>query len=87
MVNYVERQFGKHDYLSIRNEWLDDMRGQRTGFKTQYTEHALGWGHWIGTTILFRPELRYEHAYQFPAYDNGTKKNQLMFASDMIFFF
>ncbi|HWZ44453.1 MAG TPA: outer membrane beta-barrel protein [Candidatus Saccharimonadales bacterium] len=87
VLNYVEKQFGKRDYLSIRNEWFDDQRGQRTGFQSHYTEHTIGWGHWIGTTILVRPELRFERSYQVPAYDNGTKKNQLMFASDVIVFF
>ena len=87
LVNYVEKEFSKHDYLSIRNEYFDDLRGQRTGFKSLYTEHAVGFGHWIGTTVLFRPELRYERSYDVPAYDNGTKKNLLMFASDVIFFF
>lgn len=95
VVNYVERQFGKRDYLTIRNEFFDDMQGQRTGTKTRYSEHLLGWGHWIGTTILLRPELRLEHSYDRPAYDSpclpcgapGTKKTQLTFASDAIFFF
>ena len=87
IVNYVEREFSKHDYLTIRNEYFDDIRGQRTGFKTRYTEHLLGWGHWVGTTVLFRPELRFERSYDVPAYDNGTKKNQLMLAGDVIYFF
>src|SRR5580704_11183589 len=39
-VFYVNRQLGKHDFISIRNEYLNDMKGQRTGFKTKYTEHA-----------------------------------------------
>jgi len=37
--------------------------------------------------VLFRPELRFERSYDAPAYDNGTKKNQLMFAGDEIYFF
>jgi hypothetical protein len=86
-VNYVEKQFGGKDYLSIRNEFVNDLVGQRTGFKTRYTEHLLGWGHWIGTTILFRPELRFERAYDAPAYDNGTKKNQFTAAGDVLYFF
>jgi Putative beta-barrel porin-2, OmpL-like. bbp2 len=87
VVNYVEREFSKHDYLTIRNEYFDDMRGQRTGFKTRYTEHTIGWGRWVGTTVLVRPELRFERSYDVPAYDNGTKKNQLMLAGDVIYFF
>ena len=87
IVNYVERQFSKHDYVTIRNEYFDDIVGQRTGFKTKYSEHLLGWGHWIGTTILLRPELRFDHSYNTPAYNNATKKSQLMLAGDVIFFF
>ena len=87
IVNYLERQLSAHDYLSIRNEYFNDIRGQRTGFKTQYTEHLFGWGHWVGTSVLFRPEIRFERAYDQPAYDNGTKKNQFTFSSDVLFFF
>jgi len=87
IVNYVEKQLSPHDYLSIRNEFFDDFKGERTGFKSRYTEHLIGWGHWIGSTVLWRPELRYERAYDSAAYDNGTKKNQLTFACDVIVFF
>jgi hypothetical protein len=87
IVNYLENQFSAHDYLSIRNEFFDDFKGQRTGFKSRYTEHMIGWGHWIGTTVLWRPELRWERAYDSPAYNNGTRKNQLTFACDLILFF
>ncbi|MDQ2840859.1 MAG: porin [Acidobacteriota bacterium] len=87
IVNYFERQFSKHDYMSIRNEYFDDIVGQRTGFKTRYSEHLIGWGHWIGTTVLFRPELRFDHSYDIPAFDNGKKYSQLMLAGDIIFFF
>jgi hypothetical protein len=84
IVDYVEREFSPRDYLSIRNEYFDDERGQRTGYKTRYTEHLVGWGHWIGSTITIRPELRFERAYDRPAYDNGTKQNQLIVAADVI---
>jgi len=87
IVNYLEKRIGKHNYLSIRNEYFDDMVGQRTGTKSRYTEHLIGWGHWIGTTILFRPELRFERSYDNPAYQNGSKKNQLTAAGDIIWFF
>jgi hypothetical protein len=53
----------------------------------KYCEHLTGWGHWIGTTVLFRPELSFERSYGVPAYDNGTKKNQRMLAGDVIYFF
>jgi hypothetical protein len=87
VLNYVEKQVTPKDYLSVRNEYFDDMKGQRTGFKSRYTEHTIGWGHWVGTTVLFRPELRFERSYDMPAYDNGTKKNQLTLAADALYFF
>jgi hypothetical protein len=86
-VHYLNRQVGKHDYISVRNEYLNDMKGQRTGFKTKYTTHTIAWNHWVGSTLLFRPELRYDHAYDAPAYDSGLKKSQLMFAADVIWFY
>jgi len=87
IVNYLEKELSKKNYISIRNEFFDDMKGQRTGFKSRYSEHLLGLGHWIGTTILLRPELRYERSYDATAYDNGTKKNQFTIAGDIIYFF
>jgi hypothetical protein len=87
ILNYVEKEINPKNYISIRNEYVDDIVGQRTGTKTRYSEHLLGWGHWIGTTILLRPEIRYERSYDAPAYDLGHKKNQLTGAGDIIFFF
>ncbi|HEY6329814.1 MAG TPA: outer membrane beta-barrel protein, partial [Blastocatellia bacterium] len=85
IVNYVERKLTDHDEISIRNEFFDDEKGQRTGFKSKYTEHMVSWGHFIGTTVILRPEIRFEHSYDMPAYDSGTKKNQLMLAGDVVF--
>jgi len=86
-LNYVEKQLSGKDYLSIRNEFVNDLKGQRTGFQSRYSEHSIGWGHWIGSTILFRPEARFERSYDVPAYASGTHKNQFVVASDVIFFF
>jgi hypothetical protein len=85
MVNYLEKQLSQKDYLSIRTDFLDDMKGQRTGYKNRYEEETLMWGHWVGSTVLFRPEIRFDHAYDRPAYDNGTRRNQFTFAMDVIF--
>jgi len=40
----------------------------------------------IGSTIQVRPELRFEHAYDQPAYD-GRTHSQFTAASDLIFHF
>lgn len=86
-VAYVNRQLSKHDALIFRTEYFDDMKGQRTGFQTKYSSSMVAWNRWIGSTVVFRPELRYDHAFDSPAYNNGTKKNQVTAALDMIFFF
>ena len=86
-VNYLEKEFTKKDYLSIRNEFVNDERGQRTGYVTRYSEHLVSYGHWIGSTILFRPEIRYEHSYNEAAYDLGKKKSQFIVAGDVTYHF
>jgi opacity protein-like surface antigen len=88
IVNYQNFKISKSDYFVIRNEYFDDARGQRTGTQTKYSTHSIGWGHWFNVwgenTALFRPELRYEHSYNAPAYDHGTKKDQLIVAADLV---
>lgn len=86
-VNYVEYEHDTHNYFSFRTDFLNDIKGQRTGTPTKYSEHLIGWGHWIGSTILFRPELRLEHSYDRPAYDKGTKSTQFIFAGDVTYHF
>ena len=87
IANYVEYEHDKKNYFSVRNEYVDDIRGQRTGYQTKYSEHMIGWGHWIGSTVLFRPEIRVEHSYDLPAYDLGTKTTQFTAAGDVIYHF
>ena len=85
---YLNYQFSPMDNISFRSEFYNDRQGQRTGTKTRYTTHGIGWGHWFNVwgenSALFRSEIRYEHAYDAPAYDLGTKKDQLMLAADLI---
>jgi hypothetical protein len=45
------------------------------------------YGHWIGSTVVFRPGIRFERSYDRPAYDLGTRSNQLSFTMDVIFKF
>jgi hypothetical protein len=97
IVNYIEHAF-RHNTasLNIRNEYVNDFAGQRTGTKTAYSEHMVGFDFWAGSTVTFRPELRYDHSYNKPAYDapsvNGisgapTKNSQLTLAGDLIWHF
>jgi hypothetical protein len=87
VVNYLEKQLSDKNFLSIRTDFLDDLKGQRTGFKTPYAEETLMWGHWVGSTILFRPELRFDRSFHTRAYDRGTRSSQFQFAMDAIFKF
>ncbi len=87
VLNYTSRQLKKKDFITYRNEVFDDLRGQRTGYKGVYYETGVAWNHWIGTTLVFRPELRWEHNFDNNAYDGGNRHSQFMFASDVIWFF
>ncbi len=87
LVNYVEKQLSVKNYVSIRTDFLDDVKGQRTGYKTRYAEETLMWGHWVGSTVLFRPEIRFDRAFDRRAYDNGTRQSQFQMAMDVIFKF
>jgi hypothetical protein len=83
-VHYLEYQFTPKDFLTLRNEFFNDRQGQRTGYQTLYSEHLVGWTHWIGDVITIRPEIRFDHAYDVKAYDGGNKSSQYVFATDMI---
>jgi hypothetical protein len=85
IVNYLLYKTSSKDYLGLRNEVFNDLRGQRTLFKTIYTSHSVAWVHWFGDVITIRPELRFEHSYATPAYDGGTKHNQFTAAADFVF--
>ncbi len=41
----------------------------------------------MNASVLFGPELRFEHSYDVPAYDDGAKNTQFTFAVDVIFKF
>jgi hypothetical protein len=92
-VNYINYQIGPRDILVWRTDFMNDARGQRTGFKTRYMEYDLSYTHWVGDTIELRPELRFEHALDVDAYDNPTATpgaghhSQAMIAADAIFHF
>jgi hypothetical protein len=87
VVNFLQKELSVHNFLSFRSDFLDDKKGQRTGYATKYSENTLMWCHWWGSTVQLRPELRFERAWDQKAYDNGRKQNQLTAASDLIFHF
>ncbi len=87
LVNYFQILLSPKDYLSIRNDGLDDVNGNRTGYATWYSSHTIGWSHHFTDFIIIRPEIRYEQAWNdknITPYDNGTKKSQSTAAMDLI---
>ena len=86
LVNYFQILCGPKDYVSIRNDALNDVQGQRTGFATWYTSHTIGWSHHFTDFVLLRPEVRYDHAWNntnVTPYNGGTKKGQFTAAMDL----
>jgi hypothetical protein len=87
VVNYTMFRLAGNAFFTVRNEYMNDRVGARTGFATQYSEHAIGLTYWPDKLITIRPELRFDHAYDTNAYDNGTKRSQLAFITDVIYHF
>jgi hypothetical protein len=84
ILNYTMYRMSGNAFLTFRNEFFDDFKGQRTGFKTKYTENGVGITFWPNRITTVRPEIRYEHSYDLFAYDNGTKPNQFIASVDVI---
>ena len=64
ITNYLEHNFWNNTAsLNIRNEVVDDIKGQRTGTPAIYEEHMVGFNFWAGSTVTFRPELSYLHSF------------------------
>lgn len=86
VVNYFQVKLSGHDYISIRNGYLNDPQANRTGYATSYSDHTIGFVHHFNDYIRIRPEIRYERAYAdgITPYDNGTKKDQYSAAMDLI---
>jgi hypothetical protein len=87
IVNYVNRYINPKFFVGFRSDFLDDKKGQRTGFATKYTENTLYATKYIGTTVMIRPELRFDHSWDLAAYNNGKARNQLFFGMDLIYKF
>ncbi|OKS84658.1 outer membrane beta-barrel protein [Mucilaginibacter polytrichastri] len=85
-VNYFQIKLSGKDYVSIRNGYLNDRQGNRTGYVSTYSDHTIGFVHSFNTYFRLRPEVSYQRAYGngITPYDNGTKKDQKSAAMDLI---
>ena len=87
VVNYVNREFNSKFFMGFRSDLLDDKKGQRTGIPGKYTENTLYATKYIGSTIMLRPEVRFDHSWDALGYNNGTARNQFFFGGDLIYKF
>jgi Putative beta-barrel porin-2, OmpL-like. bbp2 len=87
ILNYLFYRTGPNSFITLRNEYFNDKVGQRTGFATDYTEHAIGMNIFLSKLVNIRPEIRYEKSYAQPVYNFGTSKDQATASMDVIFRF
>jgi hypothetical protein len=83
VLNYSVFQISPRDFFTIRNEWWKDTRGERSGFPSTYTSHAIGLTHNFSPTFQIRPEIDYFRSWTVPAFDLGRRKNMFFAAFDV----
>jgi len=87
ILNYFQILCSPKDYISIRNEAMNDANGNRTGYATWYSSHTIGWSHHFADWVMIRPEVRYERAWNnanVTPFDSGTKNYQFSAAMDLV---
>lgn len=82
-VNYTMFQFSPKDFITVRNEYWRDERGERSGFPGTYSSHAIGLTHTFTPELQFRPEIGYYRNWTMPAFDLGTRKGMLLAGFDV----
>ncbi len=87
IVNYLNREVNTKFMYGFRSDFLDDKKGQRTGLASKYTENTLYATRYVGTTVIFRPELRFDHSWDLRGYNDGKSRNQFFFGADLIYRF
>jgi hypothetical protein len=87
IVNYINREINPHMMVGFRSDLLNDKKGQRTGIPGKYTENTLYMTKYFGSTIMFRPEIRFDHSWDRLAYNNGTARNQFFLGGDLTYKF
>jgi hypothetical protein len=84
LLNYTMFGLSKRDYITVRNEWFRDERGNRTGFAGNYTSHTIGISHQFNDYLMLRPEVGYYRNWTEPAFDLGTRNGMLMAGFDLV---
>jgi len=86
-MNYLNREVNSKLFVGMRSGLLNDKKGQRTGIPGKYTENTLYATKTFGTTVMLRPELRFDHSWDNLGYNGGKARNQLFFGVDLIYKF
>ena len=63
VLNYTMFAVSKNDYFTVRNELWNDPQGERTGYKSLYSSHTIGWSHNFNAVMQIRPEIGFYHSY------------------------
>jgi len=87
VVSYLNREINSKLTVGFRSDILNDKKGQRTGIAGKYTENTLYATKYIGSTIMIRPEIRFDHSWDRNGYNLGTAKNQFFTGVDLIYKF
>jgi Putative beta-barrel porin-2, OmpL-like. bbp2 len=87
LLAFWNYRIGTFDNLTLRTEFYNDMKGQRTGFATRYFDISPSWQHWFGPQVEVRPEIGYYRALDAAAFDNGNARQLWFLGCDMIWHF
>jgi hypothetical protein len=86
IVDYLAYQFSPNDFVTFRPDYINDPRGERSGFATSYGSLTWGVTHKFSSIVEVRPEFRLEKSFRagVTPWDNGTKSYQTTFGIDAI---
>jgi hypothetical protein len=89
LVDYLAYQWTPHDFVTFRTDYINDPRGERSGFATAYGSLTAGITHHFAGNFEIRPEFRVEKAFRpgVTPYDNGTRSYQTTLGMDGIVFY
>jgi hypothetical protein len=82
-VNYTVFVLSPKDFITFRNEVWRDEEGERSGFPSTYTSNAIGLTHNFSPLLQVRPEIGYYRSWNVPAFDLGTRKNEIFAGFDV----
>jgi hypothetical protein len=82
-VNYTMIQTSPKGFITIRNEYWRDEKGERSGFPGTYSSHTIGFTHNFTPLLQIRPEIGYYRNWTQPAFDLGTRRGAVIAGFDM----